>query len=49
MADKLLRVEDLSISFSGIKAVQHLNFELEQGEFVALIGPTVPANPPPST
>mgnify|MGYP005779973003 FL=1 len=39
MADKLLRVEDLSISFSGIKAVQHLNFELEQGEFVALIGP----------
>lgn len=39
MADKLLRVEDLSISFSGIKAVQHLSFELEQGEVVALIGP----------
>lgn len=39
MANKLLRVEDLSISFSGIKAVQHLSFELEQGEVVALIGP----------
>ncbi|HIQ83776.1 MAG TPA: ABC transporter ATP-binding protein [Candidatus Pullichristensenella stercorigallinarum] len=39
MANKILRVEDISISFSGIKAVQHLSFELEQGEFVALIGP----------
>ncbi|MHB1419715.1 MAG: ABC transporter ATP-binding protein [Bacillota bacterium] len=36
---KLLVVKDLSISFSGIKAVQHLNFEMEQGEVVALIGP----------
>lgn len=39
MANPLLRVEDLSISFSGIKAVQHLSFQLEPGEIVALIGP----------
>lgn len=36
---KLLEVNDLSISFSGIKAVQHLSFEMEQGEILALIGP----------
>lgn len=39
MADKLLSVRDLSISFAGIKAVQHLDFEMEPGEIVGLIGP----------
>lgn len=37
--EKLLTVNDISISFSGIKAVQHLSFDLEQGEILALIGP----------
>lgn len=36
---RLLEVTDLSISFGGIKAVQHLNFHIDQGEVLALIGP----------
>lgn len=36
---KLLEVTDLSISFGGIKAVQNLNFHINQGEILALIGP----------
>lgn len=39
MAETLLQVRDLSISFAGIKAVQHLDFSLEPGEIVGLIGP----------
>jgi ABC-type branched-subunit amino acid transport system ATPase component len=36
---RLLEVKDLSISFGGIKAVQHLNFHIDKGEVLALIGP----------
>lgn len=39
MDEKLLRVENLSISFAGIKAVQKLSFTMEKGEIVGLIGP----------
>lgn len=35
----LLEVNDLSISFAGIKAVQNLDFHIEKGEVLALIGP----------
>ena len=35
----ILEVKDLSISFAGIKAVQHLNFSIERGEILGLIGP----------
>jgi ABC-type branched-subunit amino acid transport system ATPase component len=35
----ILEVQDLSISFAGIKAVQHLSFAIEQGEILGLIGP----------
>lgn len=34
-----LRVEDLSKSFGGLKAIQNLDFEIETGEIVGLIGP----------
>lgn len=36
---RLLEVTDLSISFGGIKAVQNLNFHIDEGEILALIGP----------
>ncbi|MDR3342808.1 MAG: ABC transporter ATP-binding protein [Treponema sp.] len=35
----ILEVKDISISFAGIKAVQHLSFSIEQGEILGLIGP----------
>lgn len=35
----LLKVENLSKSFSGLKAVSDLNMELNEGELVGLIGP----------
>ena len=37
--DKILEARDLSISFAGIKAVQHLSFSVERGELFGLIGP----------
>ena len=35
----MLEVKDLSIEFSGLKAVQHLDFSVEKGEIFGLIGP----------
>jgi branched-chain amino acid transport system ATP-binding protein len=35
----LLRIEALSKSFDGVKAVDHVSFSLEAGELLALIGP----------
>jgi len=35
----MLEVKDLSISFGGIKAVQGVSFQIEDGEIVGLIGP----------
>lgn len=35
----ILRVKDLSISFGGIKAVNHVSFDIQPGEIVGLIGP----------
>jgi ABC-type branched-subunit amino acid transport system ATPase component len=35
----ILEIKDLSISFAGIKAVQHLSFSIEPGEILGLIGP----------
>jgi len=35
----LLRVENLTKSFGGIRAVDHVNLELAQGELLCLIGP----------
>jgi len=34
-----LAVEDLSISFGGIRAVDDVSFEVEEGEVFAIIGP----------
>ena len=35
----ILSVNDLSISFGGIKAVNHVSFDIAPGEIVGLIGP----------
>lgn len=35
----LLEVKDLSIHFGGVKAVQHVSFSVEEGDFKGLIGP----------
>lgn len=35
----LLQAKDLHISFYGLKAVDGVNFEINEGEFVAIIGP----------
>jgi branched-chain amino acid transport system ATP-binding protein len=35
----LLKVENLSKSFSGLKAVSNLEMEINDGELVGLIGP----------
>ncbi len=37
--DYILEAKDISISFGGVKAVQHLNFEINRGEILGLIGP----------
>lgn len=39
MAETILKVVDLTINFSGLKAVDSLNFEIEKGEIFGLIGP----------
>ena len=37
--NSLLKVENLSISFGGLKAVDDLSFEIEEGEVYGIIGP----------
>ncbi|MCD8362257.1 MAG: ABC transporter ATP-binding protein [Lachnospiraceae bacterium] len=39
MGEKLLEVKDLTINFSGLKAVDTLNFSIDKGEIFGLIGP----------
>ena len=39
MADRLLKVEHLTMRFGGLVAVDDLSFEARQGEITALIGP----------
>lgn len=39
MSTKILEVKDLSIAFGGLKAVDNLSFDINQGEIFGLIGP----------
>lgn len=34
-----LRVDDISLSFGGIKALQHISFDVRDGEIMSVIGP----------
>ncbi len=39
MAEPLLKATNLGIAFGGLKAVNHFNLEINEGELVGLIGP----------
>ena len=39
MAENILRLEDITMQFGGVVAVNNLSLEVNQGEIVALIGP----------
>ncbi len=39
MAEIVLDVQDLGISFGGLKAVQHVNFQIEKNQIYGLVGP----------
>ena len=39
VGDVLLSVEDVSLSFGGVKAVSNVSFDIQKGEIRAIIGP----------
>ncbi|BAU14893.1 ABC transporter related [Leptolyngbya sp. NIES-3755] len=39
MSGKILQIENLTVSFDGFKAINHLNFDLNEGELRVIIGP----------
>lgn len=39
MKEKILEIEDVTVSFDGFKALNHLNFDLDVGELRVIIGP----------
>ena len=39
MSEQVLRVENVTMQFGGVVAVDDLNLEVNEGEIVALIGP----------
>src|SRR3569833_2891210 len=39
VGDVLLSVEDVSLSFGGVKAISGVSFDIRQGEIRAIIGP----------
>jgi urea transport system ATP-binding protein len=39
MNERILEIEDVTVSFDGFKAINHLNFDMEQGELRVIIGP----------
>lgn len=39
MADVVLKIEDLGISFGGLHAVEHLNLEVKEKQIYGLVGP----------
>jgi len=44
--DVLLSVEDIRLSFGGIRALDGISFEIRQGEILAIIGPNGPVRAP---
>jgi branched-chain amino acid transport system ATP-binding protein len=45
----ILKVENVTMQFGGVVAVDNLNLEVNEGEIVPSSAPTAPAKPLPST
>ncbi|MGC8714854.1 MAG: ATP-binding cassette domain-containing protein, partial [Leptodesmis sp.] len=39
MSEKLLAIENLTVSFDGFKAINNLTFKMNEGELRVVIGP----------
>ena len=39
MTERILDIEDLSVTFGGLDALKNLNFHVDEGEIVSVIGP----------
>jgi len=39
MSTSILQVRDLHVEFNGVKAADGVNLDINQGEFLAVIGP----------
>ena len=39
MSEKILRLENITMQFGGVIAVNNMNLEVGEGEIVSLIGP----------
>ena len=48
-SSNVLRLTDITMQFGGVVAINNLSLDVNQGEIVALIGPTAPARRRPST
>ena len=48
-ADAILRVEDINLSFGGVKAITSVGFEVNRGELISVIGPNSTGRPRSST
>lgn len=44
--DVILTMKGIDKSFPGVHALDHVDFEVRKGEVHALMGKTVPENPP---
>ena len=49
MAENVLHIENVTMQFGGVVAVNNLNLDVNKGEIVALIGPNGAGKTRPST
>ena len=45
MSQNVLKIENATMQFGGVVAVDNMNLEIDQGEIVALIGPSGSGKP----